>query len=150
MKLLRKIKTDTDNKRFKHLIDDALINITKLLEEDYFNNTHVEKIYNIFNKFCTNLNNIDNNITLVKLETTGQVIVNEILKELSIDKTRFSCNKVKQASLGLIQYLTDESNDLYADAIEAICSIGGICKIYLNNIKPNIAGEDFNTDKKIF
>lgn len=146
---MKKFKINYDNKRMKHLIDESLIDIMKIADKnENFNKSNIEEITRIFDKLISALNNIDNNITKSKIESTGDIILNQLIKELNIDVNNFSCNKVREFVIDSMDNVS-KSQDLYTDAIVSLYTINSLCTKYLSNTKVDISGEDF-TEKKIF
>lgn len=146
---MKKFKINYDNKRMKHLIDESLIDIMKIADKnENFNKSNIEEITRIFDKLISALNNIDNNITKSKIESTGDIILNQLIKELSIDVNNFSSNKVREFVIDSMDNVS-KSQDLYTDAIVSLYTINSLCTKYLSNTKVDISGEDF-TEKKIF
>ncbi len=146
---MKKFKINSENKRMKHLIDESLIDIMKIADKNKnFNKSNIEEITRIFNKLISALNNIDNNITKSKIESTGDIILNQLIKELNIDVNNFSSNKVREFVIDSMDNVS-KSQDLYTDAIVSLYTINSLCTKYLSNTKVDISGEDF-TEKKIF
>lgn len=146
---MKKFKINSDNKRMKHLIDESLIDIMKIADKNKnFNKSNIEEITRIFDKLISALNNIDNNITKSKIESTGDIILNQLIKELNIDVNNFSSNKVREFVIDSMDNVS-KSQDLYTDAIVSLYTINSLCTKYLSNTKVDISGEDF-TEKKIF
>lgn len=146
---MKKFKINSENKRMKHLIDESLIDIMKIADKNKnFNKSNIEEVTRIFDKLISALNNIDNNITKSKIESTGDIILNQLIKELNIDVNNFSCNKVREFVIDSMDNVS-KSQDLYTDAIVSLYTINSLCTKYLSNTKVDISGEDF-TEKKIF
>ena len=146
---MKKFKINSENKRMKHSIDEALIDIMKIADKnENFNESHIKQITRIFDKLISEINNIDNNITKTKIESTGDIILNQLIKELNIEIEHFSANKVRSFVIDSLDNVS-KSEDLYTEAVIALYTINSLCKKYLSNVKVEISGEDF-TEKKIF
>ncbi|MBQ3307655.1 MAG: hypothetical protein IJG68_05625 [Bacilli bacterium] len=129
------LKIDNSNRRIKNLVDTELLFIARLLDEkNNFSKDDIIILDERFKDICKELNKIDKNITEVKLKTTGEVSVNETLKELNIDKSTVSSNRIREVLYGLLNELVDTSEDFYTQVITTLCLVGGLCEIYLNNI----------------
>ena len=91
------LKIDNSNRRIKNLVDTELLFIARLLDEkNNFSKDDIIILDERFKDICKELNKIDKNITEVKLKTTGEVSVNETLKELNIDKSTVSSNRIRE------------------------------------------------------
>ena len=91
------LKIDNSNRRIKNLVDTELLFIARLLDEkNNFSKDDIIILDERFKDICKELNKIDKNITEVKLKTTGEVSVNETLKELNIDKSTVSSDRIRE------------------------------------------------------
>lgn len=137
-------KVDRDNRRIKNLLEAELLFIGQMLEnKSTFNSDDIIIINKRFKNVCKELNKIDKNITETKLMITGEVSVNETLKELGLDRNAISSNKIRQILYELIENLISTSDDFYFQVVNTICLIGGLSDIYIKNINTSSSNVNF-------
>lgn len=143
--IIETMRSYSENRRMKNIIDKLLLYYGNLCNDNStFNLDIVKDCYSNFQKISKDLNNIDKNITETKLLVTGEVNVNEVFKETNMNINSFSCNRIRDMIINLLDELS-KSKDLYADAVSFICIIGALCKMYLDNVSKTKSNVDFKT-----